>query len=163
VRGHEAEALVEAVGVSAAFVGGELDEHAPPVSRHHDRPLDHPRADAAVAGSLVHPDGLDLRPPRPAPRQAGDEAQLHRADDPAAAVYGDDEQVPRIGRDRVERGPVGRQLVRRLALDAQLVGGEQCHDLGQVVGRRLPERDGAAGHLERRKIPHGDDPAGFAL
>src|SRR3712207_8452184 len=32
----------------------------------------------AAADVRVHPDGLDLRPHRPAPREAGDEAQLHR-------------------------------------------------------------------------------------
>src|SRR5215468_7815207 len=40
VRGHEAQTLVEALGIGAALVGGELDHHRAALPGPRDRPLE---------------------------------------------------------------------------------------------------------------------------
>lgn len=101
----------------------------------------------------MHPDRLDLRAHGAAAGQAGDEGQLHGADD-IVAVGGDDQQVSGIGVYGVERVRVGRErLVPNCALAraAQRAVGEKPHDGGQVLGRCPPLPEDGGGQRQGRQ------------
>jgi hypothetical protein len=97
---HEAEALVEAVGVRALLVRRELDQAAAPPLRLVDRPAQHDLAEAGAPPSPVDPDALHQRPPAPEAGEAGDERQLEDAR--RRAIYlGHDQQLVRVALDRL--------------------------------------------------------------
>jgi hypothetical protein len=95
VGGDEAEALVEAVGVGAGLVAGQLDQRAAPAASLGDGPADDGAAEALVAEPGRDPDRLDLGPQRAPAGQPGNERELQRRDDVAAGV-GDEQQMGRI-------------------------------------------------------------------
>jgi hypothetical protein len=85
------------------------------------------------------PHRLDLRAKRAAPSQTGQEAHLHGGQDLRAADC-DEQQVRRVSVDGVERAQARLQIL--LAADtvagrAELVGGQQVHDRGDIPPQRL--------------------------
>ena len=114
VGGREAEPLVEAVGIGAGGVGGQLHQLAVLAPGFVDRPLDEPGAQAAAALVGVDAYAFDDRAGRAAPGQPGDDRELEGADDTALA-YGDDQVLVRVAAEPLEGGEVrgrGRPATR---------------------------------------------------
>lgn len=159
--GLVAKAGIEAMGIAARLVGGQLHEFRLSRSAVFVRPGKHrrPQADAPSPGRDA--DALDLQPCCGAPGQSRDEGQLHRADELAVLAAHRDEELVRVGIDRSEcvlvHGEVGR-----LPSGTERIVAQQRHD-GSEIGRpRTLEDEGLAGHRDRR---HGSivpfrDPAG---
>jgi hypothetical protein len=133
---REPQRLVEADGIRPPLVRRQLDQPAALPAGEVDRPLDHPAAEALAALVGRDPDALDLRPQHAVPAQPGDDRQLQRPDD-APGRLGDQQLVPRGGRDQLERrvvGVVGRAFPAR----PDHVIGQQRDDLRDVLAPRLP-------------------------
>jgi hypothetical protein len=94
--------------------------------------------DCDPAVGLVNPDGLDLRPQRAAARQPWDERELQGASQLPPRLR-DQQHVSRICVNRAERRLVGGQVLGRVHPvpgGAELIGGEQAHDGGDIAGFR---------------------------
>src|SRR3954449_235798 len=87
----EPEPFVEAVGINTRLVAGELDERTTTTTGILDRPAHHRATETSRTMRLVHPDRLDLHPQRAATGEPGKHRQLHRADDRAVHVGGDEQ------------------------------------------------------------------------
>ena len=150
VARDEAEAVVEPMGVGAAFVGRELHETAAALAASPDRPFEHRLPETAAALVPRDADGLDLPARHAAAREAGNKGQLQRADD-AAVRLRDREELVRIGRDRGEGRRVARVEIalRRLPSGAQRVVGQQGDDRRQVPRFGAPEDRGTC-----RRVRH---------
>lgn len=130
----EAEAFVEAVGVEALLVGGQLRHAAAARPALVERPLDHLAAKtlAALAGNDVH--RLDEAAPHAEAIEPGDEGELDGADRRAVEL-GDDQTLVGIGGDGVEGDEVGGVVW----LVGEVVGGDdtvfdhEADDEGEVV------------------------------
>lgn len=81
VRGLEAQAFVEAVGVGAGDVGGQLYEHAALAAGLLDGPFDELRPETAAALVGVDADALDDRAGGAPAGETRDDRQLEGADD----------------------------------------------------------------------------------
>src|SRR5690606_26499039 len=103
VGGFKAQLAIETVGVEARFVGGELDEATACLAAAIHRPLHHLRAQAVAALIGADMDIFEQAPRHAEARQAGNEADLERADDFSVAL-GDDEAMAGTGADGVEGG-----------------------------------------------------------
>ncbi len=143
MRGLEAEAFVEAVGVGAGLVGGELHQRTPRRPRVVDRVPHQRLAQLPAALAAIDAYRLDLRAHRAHPRHARDDGDLQAADD-RASLLRDDEIVAALALHRAETLHIGlRQRVRvALAATPEVVVGEQPHDARQV---------GLGGDADRRR------------
>lgn len=110
VRGGEAEAFVETVGVRAAAVGGQLHQLAVLAPGFLDGPLDELGAQAAPALVGVDADGLDDRAGRSLAGEPGDERQLEGADD-TTLPHRRDELLVRVRVQPLQGRQVRRQVV----------------------------------------------------
>src|SRR3954471_15498338 len=86
MRRPKAERLIKPMRIGAAFVGGQLHQTTAALAALFDRPLQQRPADPVAASVLGDSDALDLSAPAAAAGQAGNEAELQYADDPAAAL-----------------------------------------------------------------------------
>ena len=137
---------VEPVRGLPGLVAGQLHDGAATPAGFVDRPGHHRLAEATAAIVLTDPDGLDLRPQGAAAGQARQERQLERGDDLRVHLR-HHEQVGAVAVDGVKRLLISRQVLRRahpVPGCAELVGGEQVHDRGQVP-RYGPPHDGHRG------------------
>src|SRR5690606_7497757 len=151
VTGDEAEGGVEAVGVGALLVAGELDQAAAALAAPAHRPLHHPPAEPLPAEGGGHPHGLDLQPLRATAGQARNEGELHRAHHLATGLH-DDQLVARIGVDRLEGGQVLLFGAGGLPFRADRVVCQQGDDRRNVLSPCLTERHGRPIRCRRRKI-----------
>src|SRR3954454_15793175 len=101
MRRPKAEHLVKPVRVGTAFVAAQLHQTTAALAALFDRPLQQLPADPVAASVLDDPHPLNLSAPAAAAGQAGNEAELQYADDPAAAL-GDGEKLVGVAVDRGE-------------------------------------------------------------
>ncbi len=102
------------------------------------------------------PHRLDLGSKRAAPSEPGQEAQLHGGQD-LRAVGCDEQQVRWVGVDGVERMQVGLQVLvggDAVAGCAELVGGQQAHDRGDILRSCSSQRHRLALHGQLRQHRH---------
>jgi hypothetical protein len=98
----------------------------------------------------MHPDGLNLRSQAAATSQTGDEGQLQGAHD-LVSVLDDHEELGRIGVDRLERTPVGLDVLLAggpFPGAAQGVGRKEPHKSRQVVQLGSAQFNGGGGQLQ---------------
>ena len=96
MAGPVSETSIEAVGISASLVGGQLGQLRLPRSAVFVCPGKHRRAQADAPSPRRDPDALDLQPGRGMPSQPRDERQLHRADDLAVRTAHGNQELVRI-------------------------------------------------------------------
>ena len=109
--GREPEALVEAGGVGAGLVGGQLVQLASLVPGFFDGPLDELGSQAAATLVRVDAYPFDDRPGRAAPGEPGNDRELERADDPALPDR-HHQALVRVGAEPLQRGQVRGEVVR---------------------------------------------------
>lgn len=112
----EAEGLVEAVGVLALLVGGELDEAAALFAAEDYRPIHHLATDTFATQIAADANGFDLAAPLALAGESGDEGELETARD-FATSFGDGENLVWVGSDGSESLGIGRiaTLLTKLA------------------------------------------------
>ena len=141
----EAEPLVEAVGVVALDVGGELDEATALPSRPLDGPAEESGAQAGPSGRVGDADRLDLRARHAPAGQPGDEGQLQGADDGLVRSLQAGQELMGVRGDRGERRLVGGQVPGGVTTPrGDDVGGEECDQDREVcaLGPADPELPG---------------------
>src|SRR5712664_2035968 len=143
MRGHEAQALVEAPGVRPRLVDGELHQVAAALACPRDGPLEERASEAARALARVDPHALDLGAPAALVGERGHEGELEDPDHRRVAA-GDHQLVVGVAVDGGEGLQIGRRQRRRVALAgaAQRIVGEQADDRGHVLGLRAAEHRG---------------------
>lgn len=102
---HEAEAFVEAVGIVAGFVAGQLDALASEAAGFGNHPLHHGFADALAAHGFGDVDALDFGGWAAPVRKTRQQVELERPDD-RAIDFGDHHLRFREADETAERGEI---------------------------------------------------------
>ncbi len=142
----ETEAVIEAVGVIAGAVGGELHKAAATGAAFGDGPVKELLTEAETAGGFMDADGFDLTAPQTLARQAGDEGELQDANH-CRVVFDHGEELIGVTVDGLKRREIDRigRGTSGFARRPKRIIGEHINDGLQVGAGGAPNGD-VVGH-----------------